>query len=1495
MKHSFTKIYTSLLAITAFGLTTTSLLAQTFPVPPGPPTSFTLPAGKSIVITYEVDVNACPAGSVAPANISNQASVSGSNFATVLTDEVAGAPVTPTLTPFAALTLGNLVFNDLNRNGVFDGMEAGIDGVAINLYLDNGDNVLTVVDGAAIATTMTAGGGLYSFNVCPGSYIVEIALSNFTGMGVLANGGAPFVSSPISGAPDPDNFVDNDDNGDAVSGFGIASQAITIVASNATLDFGLKTPATITIGDVTMNEGTGGTTTSFDFTVTRSSTEDAINLTVNTSHVTTGASDFTAISGGMVSFAAAGNLTATVSVLVNHDAVVEPNEIFNVVLSGAPAHATLTDDTGAGTITNDDTDVSVAVSPSSVLENGGTNLVYTFTRTGVTTGALTVNFSVGGTADFGTDYTQSGAATFSAMTGTVTFGAGNPTTAVTIDPATDQTVENDETVVLTVTSGAGYNVAMPSVATGTITNDELDFGDAPDPTYPTLLASNGARHTAFPGIRLGASIDAEANGQPNAGATGDGADEDGVTLPASLVTGTNASITVNASVAGFLNAWVDFNANGSFGDPGEQVFTNTALVPGNNPMSFAVPGGALPGASFARFRFGTQSGVSFNGLATDGEVEDYQVQIVNTQFSINDPVVTEGTGGSNILVFTVTRTNNASACAVDFALTGGTALPPSDFTLVTASPLNFTAGGSTTASIVLQLVTDNIVELNETVDMMLSNPVNGTITDGNGTGTITNDDVSVVSVSNPSLTEGGNGTSTMTFNVALSKPSDAAVSVDYITMDGTAQDENGDGDYQSTNGNHLFTPGQTSKQVMVAINGDCDIESGETFKVRLSNLVNNGRAVSMTGGGPTADGIGTIQNDDALPVITCPADYMVNNTPGICSATVTLTLPALSSLCGNSTLEFRYQPLDENNNPTGPFSAWTPSANNVLTLAAGNYKIEWQVTDASGISTCMHFVSVNDNELPVALCQNLSLPLDATGNLAITPAQVNNGSTDNCAIELVSLSLTSFSCSNIGPNNVTLTVTDESNNTSTCTATVTIEPFVTIASIVVTDESCAGAANGTITINATTVGGTLVYSITGGSSYQGSNVFNNLSPGAYNIKMLAQGTSGCTATGTATVTAGPAATTWYKDLDNDGYTDGITQVSCPQPAGFVASAPSGDCNDNDPLKFPGQTWYKDTDNDGWSNGTTLVQCNRPVGYKAASELTGTSGDCNDSNAAVNPGATEICNGIDDDCDGQIDEGTTGNQTYVGNVTFTTQAQVNAFSQCYNKIQGILTIQGTGINSLAPLSNLIEVTSNMTIKFTSLPNMNGLNALATIGGSLTIQSNIFGAHLTSLDGLEALTSIGNNLVITTNIYLSDCCSIEALLANAGVGGSILISGNAFGCQSVAQINTACSGGSIMAPPNTGISQFEQLEAYKMTLFPNPASGKVTIGLQGLSSVETTLTIFDELGRTVLVQRLAEGQNSVTLDLNDGLFRNGIYLVSAVMADDQRLTQRLVVAR
>jgi hypothetical protein len=193
--------------------------------------------------------------------------------------------------------------------------------------------------------------------------------------------------------------------------------------------------------------------------------------------------------------------------------------------------------------------------------------------------------------------------------------------------------------------------------------DDLDFGDAPDPTYPTLLASNGARHYIVPGFNLGAIVDAETNGLPNANATGDDtsnlADEDGVVFQNPLLVGTQSWVNVTLTSltgAGRLDAWLDFNGNGIW-DSSEKVFNNFALASGLNALTISIPTNAAVGSTFARFRLSSAGGLLPAGAAADGEVEDYRV-VLRQRAPLTNIVITNITlTPSNATIYWTAQTD----------------------------------------------------------------------------------------------------------------------------------------------------------------------------------------------------------------------------------------------------------------------------------------------------------------------------------------------------------------------------------------------------------------------------------------------------------------------------------------------------------------------------------------------------------------------------------------------------------------------------------------------------------------------------------------------------------------------------------------------------------------------------------------------------------------------------------------------------------------------
>lgn len=191
-------------------------------------------------------------------------------------------------------------------------------------------------------------------------------------------------------------------------------------------------------------------------------------------------------------------------------------------------------------------------------------------------------------------------------------------------------------------------------------NNPFDWGDAPEvidtngdmipdtPAYPTTALSNGARHAitdvdrdGINDLSLGVDADPEFDGQPEINALGDDEvgfsnDEDGVLITGGLFPGKVTTAVVVSTGNGLLNAWMDFNGDGSWDgfnstDPNtgnpvfveEQIFVDQAVTAGTNHLVFNVPIQASFTVTYGRFRLSSESGLSYTGAASDGEVEDY--------------------------------------------------------------------------------------------------------------------------------------------------------------------------------------------------------------------------------------------------------------------------------------------------------------------------------------------------------------------------------------------------------------------------------------------------------------------------------------------------------------------------------------------------------------------------------------------------------------------------------------------------------------------------------------------------------------------------------------------------------------------------------------------------------------------------------------------------------------------------------------------------------
>ena len=603
-------------------------------------------------------------------------------------------------------------------------------------------------------------------------------------------------------------------------------------------------PATVTIAAASAAKAEGNSgTTAFTFAVTLDkalSTAATMNWSVTGSDANSASTaDFVggAMPGGSLSFAA-GEIVKMVTVGVQGDTTAESDETFTVTLSHATGSVVFGTASATGTIHNDEATVAIAAASAGKAEGnaGSTAFTFTLTRGGTASTTQSVGWSVAGTGA-----NPASAADFAAgilPTGTVSFGVGETIRTITIDVHGDTIGESNEAFAVTLANpSAGLTITTAS-ASSVIQNDDASVSiAATDASKPE--GNSGTTTFIFTVTRTGDTTASQSVGWSVAGsgaAPANAADFAGGALPTGSV----------AFAAGQTSSVVTINVQGDTAGEANEGFTVTLANP--------TPGLTLGTAS--------ASGTILS--------DDTAVSIAAASAS-----KAEGNGGATAFTFVVTRSgDSSSAQSVAWSVAGSGANP--------ASAADFAGGASPTGSVsfaigeTVRTVTVNVQgdttgEANEEFTITLANPSPGlAIGTASATGTIQDDDTSVsIATTSASKAEGNSGTTAFTFTVTRSGNTAATQSVAWAVA-GSGASPAAAADFASgamPSGSLTFGVGETAKIVTVNVQGDTASEPGETFAVTLSNA-SPGLAIA------TASATGTIQNDDAAPLVAHDDAYV---------------------------------------------------------------------------------------------------------------------------------------------------------------------------------------------------------------------------------------------------------------------------------------------------------------------------------------------------------------------------------------------------------------------------------------------------------------------------------------------------------------------------------------------------------------------------------------------------------------------------------------------
>jgi CSLREA domain-containing protein len=709
-----------------------------------------------------------------------------------------------------------------------------------------------------------------------------------------------------------------------------ASNAVataTVDNQNANAPITVNAPS-FSINDVSHNEGDSGTT-SFTFTVTKTgATAFGASVDYATADGTaTAPSDYTALPPTTLNFGS-NETTKQITVLVNGDTSVEPNEAFTVHLSNA-VNASIADADGTGTITNDDT----AANTNPTISDIGDQTITEDNSTGA------IPFTVGDAEQSAASLSVSGSSSNQTLVpdANITFGGAGANRTVTVTPAAGQT--GTATITVTVDDGQGgtasdtflltVNAAVCTTAPAGMVSWYSADGNADD-IYGT---NNGALHngaTFAPGkVSQAFSFDGaddyvevpDANDLNSTTATWDfwvkttqtggpyglvgkhdqTSSFNGVTVEMSGgIVGLQVKAGSGGSAIGgttpvndgrFHHVAVTFQSGGSENLYIDGQLEATGAAPtfsfGSNPLRL----GRLLDSFWGAFGGQLDEVEIFNRALSQTEIADIynagsagKCHASTLQLSGATYAVSEANPQATI---TVTRTGaHDTAASVNYAtVAGGTATGGASCSAGVdyqdaSGTLNF-AAGETSETFVVPVCEDTAAEGDETVKLQLSNASGATLgSQADATLTITDNDATVqLSGATYSVGEAGGH---VTITVTRAGSASGQVTVKLNTSDGTAA---AGSDYAAATDQLItFNDGDTADKTFdIAVNDDSLYEGSETFGVALSNPT----GASL---GSPASAVVTITDNETPPSFAVNDVFVARPQSGTSTAKFTVTL-----------------------------------------------------------------------------------------------------------------------------------------------------------------------------------------------------------------------------------------------------------------------------------------------------------------------------------------------------------------------------------------------------------------------------------------------------------------------------------------------------------------------------------------------------------------------------------------------------------------------------